>query len=90
MTEKRFVNHDDTILDNEGEQLISIDEIVTKLNELNSENQQLKKLLECSRQEANDYCEELMGKDEFIRLYKRINKELEQEIQQLKKEKERN
>lgn len=41
------------------------------LSKLQKENEQLKKLLECSREEANDYCEELMGKDEFIRLYKR-------------------
>ncbi len=40
------------------------------LNKLFEDKEQLKKLLECSREEANDYCEELMGKDEFIRLYK--------------------
>ena len=58
------------------------DTTIVKLNnriwELEKENEQLKKLLECSRKEANDYCEELMGKDEFLRLYK-------EEIEQLKK-----
>ena len=55
------------------------------------ENEQLKKLLECSREEANDYCEELMEKDEFVRLYKRQrddalkeNKQLKSKIQQIK------
>ena len=62
-----------------------------KISDLEKENKQLKKLLECSREEANDYCEELMGKDEFIRLYKRQrdevieeNEELKSEIQKLK------
>ncbi len=41
MTYKRFINHDDTILDNYGEQLISTDEIVDKLNQLHYENKQL-------------------------------------------------
>ena len=91
ITEKRFANHDGTIIDNKREQLISTDEIVEKLNELSDEKGELKKLLECSREEANDYCEELMEKDEFIRLYKRQrddalkkNKQLKSEIQQIK------
>ena len=37
MTAKRFTNHDDTILDTDGEQLISTDEIVDKMNELHEE-----------------------------------------------------
>lgn len=41
MTYKRFINHDDTILDNYGEQLISTDEIVDKLNQFHYENKQL-------------------------------------------------
>ena len=40
---KRFINHDDIILDTEGEQLISTDEIADKMNELHEENQSLKK-----------------------------------------------
>lgn len=59
------------------------------LNELSNENEQLKKLLECSRKEANDYCEELMGKDEFIRLYKRQRDEFMEENEQLKKQNQR-
>lgn len=59
-------------------------QLLHKQSELEKENEQLKKLLECSRQEANDYCEELMGKDEFIRLYKRIGDELKEENKQLK------
>ena len=54
------------------------------LNKLFEDKKQLKKLLECSREEANDYCEELMEKDEFIRLYKRIGDELKEENEQLK------
>ena len=37
MTKKRFTNHDDTIIDTDGEQLISTDEIVAKMNELHEE-----------------------------------------------------
>ena len=55
------------------------------LSKLQKENEQLEKLLKCRREEANDYCEELMGKDEFIRLYKRIGDELKEENEQLKK-----
>lgn len=57
---------------------------------LKEENEQLKKQLKCSREEADDYCEELMGKDEFVRLYKRQrddalkeNKQLKQQIEEL-------
>ena len=53
------------------------------LSKLQKENEQLKKLLECSREEANDYCEELMGKDELIRLYKRHIDEVIEENKQL-------
>lgn len=52
------------------------------------ENEELKKLLKCSRKEANDYCEELMEKDEFIRLYKRQRDEVIEENKQLKKDNE--
>ena len=45
LTEKRFTNHDDTILDTDGEQLISTDEIVDKMNELHEENIMLKEKL---------------------------------------------
>lgn len=75
----------------DGETLIglSLDKITAKyiveqLNELAEENEQFKKLLECSRKEANDYCEELMCKDEFIRLYKRQRDEFIGENEQLK------
>lgn len=56
------------------------------LSKLQKENEQLKKLLECSREEANDYCEELMEKDEFIRLYKRQRDEVIEENKHLKKQ----
>ena len=49
---------------------ITASEQIMEQTELIKENEHLKALLECSRKEANDYCEELMGKDEFIRLYK--------------------
>lgn len=47
----------------------------------------LDKKVKCIQEEANDYCEELMGKDEFIRLYKRQRDEVIEENNQLKKEK---
>ena len=58
--------------------------VVELLNELNNENEQLKKLLECSRKEANDHCEKLMSKDEFIRLYKSQRDDALEDIKQLK------
>ena len=42
---KRFTNHDDTIIDTTGEQLISTDEIVDKMNELHEENQKKDKVI---------------------------------------------
>ena len=56
------------------------------LSKVQKENEQLEKLLECSREEANDYCEELMEKDEFIRLYKRQRDEVIEENKHLKKQ----
>ena len=56
------------------------------LNKLFEDKKQLKKLLECSREEANDYCEELMGKDEFIRLYKSQRDDAIKENEKLKKD----
>lgn len=61
------------------------DEIVDLLNQLNDENEQLKKQLECSREEADDYCEELMGKDEFVRLYERQRDDALKENEELKR-----
>ena len=47
MTEKRFINHDENVIDNiNNEQLTSTDEIVTVMNTLHKENQQLKKKIE--------------------------------------------
>ena len=57
--------------------------IIDEYHKLQKENEQLKKLLKCSREEANDYCEELMAKDEFIRLYKRQRDEAIEENKQL-------
>lgn len=47
---------------------------------LTEENEQLKSLLECSREEANDYCEELMERDAFVRLYEKQNEQLKNEL----------
>lgn len=76
MTKKRFTINDCRVLSDE--------QVLKILNQLVDENEQLKKLLKCSRKEANDYCEELMEKDEFIRLYKRQRDELREENKQLK------
>ncbi|MBR3141115.1 MAG: hypothetical protein IKF11_09690 [Methanobrevibacter sp.] len=44
---KRFINHDENVIDNiNNEQLTSTDEIVTVMNTLHKENQQLKKKIE--------------------------------------------
>lgn len=51
-----------------------------KYNNIKKENKQLKSLLECSREEANDYCEELMEKDAFIRVYKEQNEWLKAQL----------
>lgn len=56
------------------------------LSKLQKENEQLEKLLKCSREEANDYCEELIEKDEFILLYKRQRDEVIEENKHLKKQ----
>lgn len=78
MTKKRFINKGKHIFQH-GEWWCSArgehcaDVIATAMNELINENKQLKSLLECSREEANDYCEELMEKDAFIKLYKKEN-----------------
>ena len=55
MTEKRFINHDDTILDSQGEQLISTDEIVDKMNELAEENEQLKQQVEEQKRQIKGF-----------------------------------
>lgn len=62
------------------------EDFVDYLNNITNENEQLKKLLECSREEANDYCEELMEKDEFIRLYKSQRDDTIKENEQLKQQ----
>lgn len=62
----------------------SWDRVCNRLNELYEENEQLKKQLECSREEADDYCEELMGRDEFVRLYKRQRDDALKENEELK------
>ena len=46
----------------------------------------LDKKVKCVQEEANDYCEELMGKDEFIRLYRRQRDKVIEENEQLKME----
>lgn len=92
MTEKRFeINNlvkkgNMSFWDNENKSILNSSHTLDLLNSLSEENEHLKKLLKCSREEANDYCEELMGKDEFIRLYKRIVDELEEENEKLKSE----
>ena len=51
MTKKRFINHDENVIDNiNNEQLTSTDEIVTVMNTLHEENQALKKdLKDCEK-----------------------------------------
>ena len=67
---------------------VSDGEMEDYLARLEEENEELKKLLECSRKEANDYCEDLMSKDEFIRLYKLQRDDALEEIKQLKQKNE--
>ena len=52
---KRFTNHDDTILDTDGEQLISTDEIVDKMNELHEENNELRLQLNLCSDQRNEF-----------------------------------
>lgn len=55
MSAKRFTNHDDTILDTDGEQLISTNEIVDKMNELYDENKQLKFQLQNTSDQRDEF-----------------------------------
>lgn len=64
--------------------ILTKEEVINHLNRLYYENKQLKKQLKCSREEADDYCEELMGKDEFVRLYKRQRDDALKENEELK------
>ena len=91
MTEKRFEvtnisENGNTGLFWLGKDNLSVYDVVRLLNEFEEENEELKKQLQCSREEADDYCEELMGKDEFVRLYKRQRDDALKENEQLKKE----
>lgn len=78
MTCKRFINHDDTILDNYGEQLISTDEIVDKLNQLHYENKQLGEEVSETNYEYNM----LILKHQKL---ERENKELKKRIKELER-----
>ena len=79
-------------LNNENEQLREwIKDLKHEYDSLHDVCAKLDKKVKCIQEEANNYCEELMGKDEFIRLYKRQrdevieeNKELKQENKQIK------
>ena len=79
MTEKRFIIDSIGVFHDNHNALHDL-EVVDLLNTLHEENEKLKSLLECSREEANDYCEELMEKDEFIRLYKKQNEQLREAL----------
>ena len=63
---KRFTNHDDTILDTDGEQLVSTDEIADKMNELHEKNQNTQAVLNdfiniCNRLQANPNDEQTLN-----------------------------
>lgn len=61
----------DKLQEENGQLKGTVDDLSNDFMNLMKKNEELKKLLEYSREETNDYYEELMGKDEFIRLYKR-------------------
>lgn len=78
---KRFTNHDDTILDTDGEQLISTDEIVDKMNELHEEVEYLKPL-------ANENTHYIADMEDDIITFKQKIKKLEKENDELKQRNE--
>ena len=80
--------HLNRIYDAKKGKVIFDEDVVDLLNDFNDEKKKKKKLLACSRKEANDYCEELMSKDEFIRLYISQRDNALEEIKQLKQENE--
>lgn len=65
MTEKRFINHDDTILDNQSEQLISTDEIVDKLNTQHETIVEQRKLISIYK-EKKEEVQQLLDIIDFI------------------------
>ena len=80
--------------DNYGEEMVDainklLEELYDENKKLSEENEKLKKQLECSREESDDYCEELMGKDEFVRLYKRQRDDALKENKKLKSDNNR-
>ena len=46
----------------------------------------LERLLECSRGEANDYCEELMGVEQLLKITQENNERLKSEIEKLQEQ----
>ena len=83
MTEKRFTNHDDTILDAEGEQLISTDEIVDKMNELHEENQDLKFFNKDLAENLSACANARISKDNWIEKLTEENEQLKQQNENL-------
>ena len=90
MSEKFIINQnaevEDTIshitFDSFMEIIIVLNGQSRQLKKLSEENKQLKQLLKCSREEANEYCEELMSIEASIKLYEDINKNLKQAIKE--------
>ena len=85
MTEKRFINHDDTIIDNQGEQLISTDEIVEKLNELNEEIERQREFKFSAIRQANRMDEEKEKLKKYLTIYYHLFKELQKQLKEVKK-----
>lgn len=56
------------------------------INDLMKEKDLLERLLECSRGEANDYCEELMGVEQLLKISREKTKRLETEIEKLQEQ----
>ena len=74
-------------LQKENEQLrVLMKDLKHEYDSLHDTCAKLDKKVKCVQEEANDYCEELMGKDEFIRLYRRQRDRVIEENNQLKME----
>ena len=91
MTDTTIVKLNNKIweLEKENEELKKLIKILKHdYDSLHDVCSKLEKKVKCIQEEANDYCEELMGKDEFIRLYKRQRDEVIEENEQLKTDKQ--
>ena len=84
---KRFTNHDDTIIDTDGEQLISTDEIVDKMNELHKENKELQGKYNAQRrlfgQLNSDYNNYRLSAEDCQKQLKEENEQIKQTIKDM-------